>query len=335
MRRVLVRTIVGIFTVIGVCLLVILYQNNYHMTVTAVDIPTSKGILKGNLVLPKNLKGKAGLVVFIHGDGPADASYHEHYKPLWEELASQGYASLSWNKPGISGSSGNWLDQTMDDRAAEAFEVIRWARTLPEINGDKIGLWGASQAGWVIPKIVQLDDHIAFNILVAPAVNWIDQGLYNTLAQMQKDGRSLDQQEQAKKSYEDALSLLERKASYEEYLRSDGADQKMTKDRWSFILKNYKSDSTEDIRHFYSPVKLFLGGMDINVDSQNTKAVYEKEVKTSLLSVTLIPTADHSMLRAPLVHSESLTVLTALFAPRKLADKEYYEGIRQFLKTIN
>ncbi len=63
----------------------------------------------------------------------------------------------------------------------------------------------------------------------------------------------------------------------------------MTKDRWSFILKNYKSDSTEDIRHFYSPVKLFLGGMDINVDSQNTKAVYEKEVKASLLSVTLIP----------------------------------------------
>ncbi len=53
MKRVLVRTIVGIFTVIGVCLLVILYQNNYHMTVTAVDIPTSKGILKGNLVLQR------------------------------------------------------------------------------------------------------------------------------------------------------------------------------------------------------------------------------------------------------------------------------------------
>jgi len=42
-------------------------------------------------------------------------------------------------------------------------------------------------------------------------------------------------------------------------------------------------------------VKLFLGGMDINVDSQNTKAVYEKEIKASLLSVTLHSSLQESL----------------------------------------
>lgn len=305
------------------------------MKVTSVKIPTSKGTLNGSLVLPKNSKEKLGLVVFIHGDGPADASYNGKYEPLWEELAKKGYASLSWSKPGIDGSAGNWLDQSMDDRALEAVEVINWAKLLSEIDTERIGLWGASQAGWVIPKIIQQDKNIAFNILVAPAINWIDQGLYNTLAQMKKEGKSLKEQELAQEEYEWGVSMLKKNATYSEYHSGEKSDKTISEDRWNFILKNFKSDSTEDIQHFYSPVKLFLGGRDINVDSNNTKNIFEKEIPKALLSVTLIPSADHSMLRASLVDSEPLTILTALFAPRQLTDKRYNEGIREFLESVD
>lgn len=285
--------------------------------------------------MPKNLNKVIGLVVFIHGDGPADASYNGDYEPLWEELANLGYASLSWSKPGIDGSAGNWLTQSMDERAAEALEVINWARTLPEINTEKIGLWGASQAGWVIPKINRQDKNIAFNILVAPAVNWIDQGLYNTLAQMKKEGKSLKEQEQAKEDFLWSISMLDKNATYEEYHNNKHADKGITKDRWNFILKNYKSDATEDIRYFYSPVKLFLGGKDINVDSNNTLLVYEKEVPKEILSVTWISSTDHFMLNPYLVDNKLLTTLTGLFAPRQLAHKEYYAGIKEFLQLID
>lgn len=335
MKNLLIKIISVLGILIVICLCIILYQNTYHMKVTSAEIPTSKGILKGSLVLPKKSEGKVGLVIFIHGDGPADASYHGNYEPLWEELANQGYASLSWGKPGIDGSKGNWLDQTMDDRASEAVEAIQWAKTLPEIDDTRIGLWGASQAGWVIPKIIQKDKNIAFTILVAPAINWIDQGLYHTLAQMKKDNKPLSEQEQAKKNYQWSLSMLKKNATYQEYHNSKNADKTISQDRWNFILKNYLSDATEDIKHFYSPVKLFLGGRDINVDSNNTKEVYEKEVPKELLSVTVIPSADHSMLNAALVDSKSLTFLTALFAPRQLADKRYYEEIRKFLQSVD
>ena len=32
-------------------------------------------------------------------------------------------------------------------------EAVEWARSRPDIDGHRIGLWGASQAGWVMPKV--------------------------------------------------------------------------------------------------------------------------------------------------------------------------------------
>lgn len=332
-KRSKIISVLGIFIIL--CVGIVLFQNTYDMKVTSVQIPTSKGSLNGSLVLPEKIEDNVGLVIFIHGDGPADASYNGAYEPLWEELAKEGYASLSWSKPGINGSEGNWLDQSMEDRATEAVEVINWAKSLPEIDGKKIGLWGASQAGWVIPKIVQLDKSIAFSILVAPAVNWVDQGLFNTLGRMKKEGSSLAEMEQAKDDYQWTLSLLEKNTTYQEYQRDERAEKGISEERWNFIIKNYQSDSTEDIKHFYSPVKLFLGGQDINVDSNNTKEVYEAVIPKELLSVTVIPTADHSMLRASLVDSKWLTVFTAIVAPRQLVDERYYNEIREFLRSLN
>ncbi|AGF55765.1 hypothetical protein B0P06_000118 [Clostridium saccharoperbutylacetonicum] len=313
---------------------VILIQNDFKFKEKSVDIKTSKGILKGTLVLPQKLSDKAGLVVFIHGDGPADASYNEQYKPLWEELAKQGYASLSWSKPGIGGSEGNWLLQSMDDRASEANEVIEWAKTLPEIDNNRIGLWGASQAGWVIPKIVQINKNISFNILVAPAINWVEQGRYNTLKELEKKGATKDEVIKKEKEFANELELLKKDASYEDYVKEVGEKEAVSEDRWTFIKKNYKADATEDIKHFNSPVKLFLGGKDINVDSENTKEIYENEVPSELLNVTLIPTTDHFMIKASLIDSKAKTFFVGLFAPRELADKEYYKEIIEFLKQI-
>ncbi|SHI18560.1 alpha/beta hydrolase family protein [Clostridium intestinale] len=332
MKKKVIRLIIGISILVLLCILIILHQNTYDMKVTTVDIQTSKGLLKGNLTLPKEDRDNVGLVVFIHGDGPADASYNDQYKPLWEKLAKQGYASLSWSKPGIGGSEGNWLSQTMDDRAKEANEVIKWAKTLPEIDKDRIGLWGASQAGWVIPKITQINKDIAFNIVVAPAINWIDQGRYNTLKELEKKGATKDEIKNKESEFKKEVELLKRDVSYKEYVMEVGTKEDVSEDRWSFIKKNYKSDSTEDIRSFYSHVKLFLGGKDINVDSTNTKEIYEKEVPSKLLNVTLIPTTDHFMLKESLVDSKIKTFFVGLFAPKELADKQYYKEIEEFLK---
>ncbi|NUT95358.1 MAG: alpha/beta hydrolase, partial [Saccharothrix sp.] len=55
-------------------------------------------------VLARPVTGERhGLVVFVHGDGPVDATHDTFYRPLWEAFARAGYASLSWDKPGVAG----------------------------------------------------------------------------------------------------------------------------------------------------------------------------------------------------------------------------------------
>ncbi|ETZ88002.1 hydrolase family protein [Mycobacteroides abscessus MAB_030201_1075] len=81
----------------------IIYANDFAIREERLTIPGSVQPLQATLALPKDGNGPFGLVVFIHGDGPADATRDGFYKPIWESFAKAGYASLSWNKPGIGG----------------------------------------------------------------------------------------------------------------------------------------------------------------------------------------------------------------------------------------
>lgn len=312
-------------------ILIILYQNSYKMTEEKIQITTPKGVLTGTLALPKDYLGKIGLVVFVHGDGPINDTYDDGYKPLWERFASKGYASLSLNKPGINGAPGNWQDQSMENRAQEIRYAIDWARTLPMIDKQKIGLWGASQAGWVIPKIVKKEHNIAFSILVSPAVNWITQGQFNTRKEMEQEGATPQEITNSLDYNQQILQLLKKQASYEEYLKIANPNNLISKERWSFIGKNFRSDSTEELGYFNSPVLLVLAGKDINVDVKDTERVYRQKVPSELLSVIHLPEADHSMMNEKVAHSKSLTFLTAVFSPRKLVNDEYLKILADYV----
>ncbi|WP_442601431.1 alpha/beta hydrolase family protein [Paenibacillus sp. KN14-4R] len=326
-RRALLSLGVGLTAIV----LFVLYQNSYNMTEKKIEIETPQGVLTGTLVLPKDVDRKLGLVVFIHGDGPINDTYNDGYKPLWEKFASVGYASLSLNKRGMNGSTGNWLEQSMEDRAEEALHVINWAKSLPMVDDTRIGLWGASQAGWVIPKIVRDEPSIAFSIVVSPAINWISQGKFNTRKQMEQEGLSTQEMIEKERYNEQILNLLKKRSSYEDYLQVAHTDDVISRERWGFITKNFESDATNELINFKSPVHLVLGGQDINVDVADTEQIYRQQIPTDLLSVTFLPEADHSMLKKEMVHSELRAFLTAILFPRKLVDEQYYKDLLHFL----
>nr|WP_304502591.1 CocE/NonD family hydrolase [Brevibacillus daliensis] len=189
MKKKITIAIMIIVLLFGGAGLYILKQHSFAMVEQAVEIQTPQGKLTGTLVLPKNYTEKVGLVLFIHGDGEVDSTLDGGYRHIWERIAAAGYASLSLSKPGIGGSEGNWLDQSIDDRAEEARHAIAWAKAQPMIDATKIGTWGASQAGWVIPKLAGKEP-LSFNILVGPAINWLSQGEYNTRMDLQHHGYS-------------------------------------------------------------------------------------------------------------------------------------------------
>jgi dipeptidyl aminopeptidase/acylaminoacyl peptidase len=60
-------------------------------------------------------------VAFVDGSGPAE---RDSFDEEAEVLARAGFAGLAWDKPGCGGSGGDWRDQSLQDRAAEALAAV-------------------------------------------------------------------------------------------------------------------------------------------------------------------------------------------------------------------
>jgi alpha-beta hydrolase superfamily lysophospholipase len=333
--------------VIAVTSIVVLVANDFAIDEQNVQIPIDPGVLhaagevpdadrnvlQAVLALPEERKRPVGLVVFVHGDGPARAAYDGLYRPLWEAFARAGYASLSWDKPGVEGAAGDWLAQSMDDRAREVEAAITWARRRADIDPRRIGLWGASQAGWVLPKVAGRVRGLQFVIAESPAINWLRQGRYNTHAEQRERGDTPEQIAAEARLHTRSLALLRRGASYAEYRRVMGADADLSAARWTFVRRNFRADATRDLPALRdTPVLLVTAGHDRNVDAVETTRTYRRILDIpGRLRIRHYPDALHSIERASLEHSELRETLTAVFAPRSLSAPGYLDDQRRFL----
>lgn len=334
--RIAIWSLVAALVVAAGLVGVVLWQNSYDMDEQRVSIRHGGHVLNGVLATPRDGRKQHGLVVYVHGDGPVDATHDDGYKPMWEANAKAGYASLSWDKPGVAGAPGDWLDQSMDDRADEAAAAIAWARARPDIDADRIGLWGASQAGWVLPKVAAKTP-VSFVIAVSPAINWLQQGRYNLLAELRADGASAERIKSEVARSDRTRQLLRGHAPFEEYVRAMGGDADgMTAARWGFIAKNHTADATHDLRALRGvPVLLTLADHDINVDIADTERVYRKVLGAGgALRVERYEDATHSLVKQSLEQSELKLTATALFSPRSLFAEGFLDGQRRFLGEL-
>lgn len=308
--------------------------NDYRFTQTAVQIPMGVGHLEGVLTTPRQGEAK-GLVVVVHGDAAVEATQDGLYFPWFEGAADAGWATLSWSKPGVGGSSGNWLDQSMDDRAAEVSAAIDWALGEQQVPTDRMILWGASQAGWVVPKVVAERDDIDGVVAVGTAINWLSQGRYNLLAELDRRGATTAERDQAIADSDRVRELLARGASYDEYLAVTTEQSPMSADRWAFVGRNAKADATDDLRAAATreiPVLLMVGLHDRNVDVGETEKVY-RDAFGIALTVRSFDSA-HSMAR-PIVEDNAVVGTTVgLLWPRALLAPDVIDGYRDFLREI-
>ena len=117
--------------------------------------------LHGQLFLPRNIQGKVPGLVFMHG-GPIRQMmlgfhYMDYYHNAYAEnqyLASRGYAVLSVNyRLGVMyGRAFREAPNTIWRGAAEYKDVVaagRYLQNLPEVDANKIGLWGGSYGGFL------------------------------------------------------------------------------------------------------------------------------------------------------------------------------------------
>lgn len=104
--------------------------------------------LAGELVLPP--RRAKGTLLLIHGSGDGARSHYD----LWTDLfLSEGWEVMVYDKRGSGASTGDWHAASLQTLAADAKAVLAWGRARPELKGRPLGLWGVSQAGWVIPQV--------------------------------------------------------------------------------------------------------------------------------------------------------------------------------------
>jgi pimeloyl-ACP methyl ester carboxylesterase len=150
--------------------------------------------LAGTLLNPTT-RGRHPAVILIHGSNAQDRNgYLSLIRFAADNFARHGIAAFIYDKRGVGASTGNWATAGFDDLAQDAIAALKMLQSRRDINPKQIGLWGSSQAGWVMAKATSLSNDIAFIVAVSVAgsVSVAQQNNYNIATEMRIGGFSQD-----------------------------------------------------------------------------------------------------------------------------------------------
>jgi uncharacterized protein len=142
------------------------------------------GAIAGTLSLPAG-GGKPAAAVMVHGSDPAG---RDEFQTFSAYLVSKGVGVLGSDKRGIAESGGTFPGSlasaaTIDLLARDVQSQVAFLRHRPRVDPVRVGVIGASQAGWVIARAASRDPQIRWAVpLVGPAVTQGETDLFTSLA---------------------------------------------------------------------------------------------------------------------------------------------------------
>jgi pimeloyl-ACP methyl ester carboxylesterase len=143
--------------------------------------------LSGTLLRP-SVEGRVPAVVLIHGSGQADRGSLKYYADIF---VRNGYAALIYDKRGVGKSQGNpdaWRHFSFDELAGDAAAAVRFLSELEDIDANCIGLFGASQGGWVAP-LAATKSNVAFVVLLSPSICTVaEDRIFERAARLKTEG---------------------------------------------------------------------------------------------------------------------------------------------------
>jgi pimeloyl-ACP methyl ester carboxylesterase len=315
------------------------------------DITFNMGQLQiaGTLVKPDTPEPYPA-VIFVHGSGPTTRECSGSYYPLWERFTRQGYACLSWDKPGTGESTGAYGQiHLFQERASVVQEAIHFLSRRNDINASLIGLWGISQAGWVIPIVAADSPDVAFIIAVSCAgESGTRQGAYLIQKQLEVEGLSLEEAS----SYGQLYIKREHANTYEEYLQyaKPLSEQPYIQDElpeWGKIL------SPEDFTPFspshyqflnpipyveriMCPVLAIWGEKDTQVNPIQGTRAYQKalqKAENKHFQIVVFPKTDHMITRTKTGSLKEMKKRKIL-KKREEPIQDYLETMENWLKKL-
>ncbi|ABC31039.1 Hydrolase of the alpha/beta superfamily [Hahella chejuensis KCTC 2396] len=265
--------------------------------------------LGATLLTPEG-DGPFPVVVFLHGDGPVDRFANGGYVAIMNRLLERGVACLSWDKQGVGESSGDWLAQSMRERAGETVAGVKALRGQAGVDVGAVGVMAFSQGGWVLSELARGQADIDFMVAVGVAVNWRRQSLYLQRERMLRQGYSKEDIATALEFSEKAdRYLAQNNLSYDQYLAwlrnsappAGVLTEPMSPERYRFAMRNMQADMSAGLARVNVPFLGLFGDKDRNVDFQESMRTIDSAFHSSNwrdYQLTLFPGATHSLLKA-------------------------------------
>ncbi len=126
-------------------------------------------ILRGWLYLPEKLAGRAPAIVMSHGFSAVKEQYLDRYA---EVFSREGFAVLVFDHRNLGASDGE-PRQEMDPWAQvrDYRHAITFARTLKEVDRERIGIWGTSYSGGHVLIVGAIDRRVKCVVSQVPAIS--------------------------------------------------------------------------------------------------------------------------------------------------------------------
>ncbi len=291
------------------------------------------------------------LILFVHGYGTTDVRGWNMYTDLRKRFTEIGIATATWDKPGQGLSKGIFdINQSVYESASEIVDAAKFLRALEAPGAHKIGIWGISRAGWIVPIAMSQDRDIKFWISVS-GVTAEDNFPYLLLSNLPYEGGSFRQAMNLASEWRKGCEVLRMGGSYDTYLmataqlRSNAYIKQMRGDWLSRAqfkarqrncraasCKHFDDDMCsyifiEGFDHMLSSFNIdvlaLFGQKDLNVDWQKTHTLYKNTIgqnPEASLSVHIFPDADHNL---HITKTGSLQEMKSAAATQK--SKGYYD----------
>lgn len=137
----------------------------YETVSRIIELPLTEEVSTRVLVVePVNLTEPAPAVVFLHGAGTGAAeAFLEHA----EAFASAGLVAISPSKRLDTYST---LTRDYVEMAHDYAKSVELARSLPEVDPERVGLYGESEGAWIATVLAAEDPDLSFLSLVSAPV---------------------------------------------------------------------------------------------------------------------------------------------------------------------
>jgi len=247
--------------------------------------------------------GAAAAGVLMHpGSGPSDRDNDGLFPPIRDHLLGAGISVCSFDKRGVGGSAGSWLDAGIHEQADDLLAALAVFESESP-RGLPLGLFGHSQGGWVVVEAAARGFPVEFVITNSgPGVSPANQERYS-LANKLTDDRMAD----ALAAYDAVVAVMgdrpSRAAGLEQldtagvpYRELPGLEFVFEDEAvWGMAATIFDYDPAPALSRIHAPILALFGAADRVTPPEESVAALRAAVRPELLHVEVFPEGDHRL----------------------------------------